>query len=113
MTKLEDCDRYDTWQADINLNEGMSSTAACYSIALPNPRDVDIQVTRYVFKLLRETGPQLWLDARGFHPRITGREQHFRYCTATPPSWVQQQVGFTSLRTLSWPSTCLSVTSLL
>eukprot|EP00045_Choanoeca_perplexa_P011436 m.121329 g.121329 ORF g.121329 m.121329 type:complete len:628 (-) comp15634_c0_seq1:62-1945(-) len=76
MTHLEgNSNRYDTWQADIQLNQ-------------------DVQVTRYVFKLLRDSQPQLWLDTQGLQPRISGREHHFRYCTETPPSWVQQQVFY-------------------
>eukprot|EP00045_Choanoeca_perplexa_P011437 m.121338 g.121338 ORF g.121338 m.121338 type:complete len:169 (-) comp15634_c0_seq2:91-597(-) len=81
MTHLEgNSNRYDTWQADIQLNQ-------------------DVQVTRYVFKLLRDSQPQLWLDTQGLQPRISGREHHFRYCTETPPSWVQQQVEQRSLHT--------------
>ncbi|SEG32943.1 maltodextrin glucosidase [Vibrio hangzhouensis] len=58
------------------------------------PLSIDKDVTYYVFKALTATS-QYWLDARGIHSRMPGREYHFKYNrTDQPPSWVAEQVFY-------------------
>ncbi|WP_428772635.1 maltodextrin glucosidase [Vibrio sp.] len=75
MTLCGGTEQLNYWQVTISLN-----------------RDRD--VSHYAFKLLTDR-QQFWLDGKGVHGRVPGRESHFKYnARHQPPEWVCQQVFY-------------------
>lgn len=71
---------------------GQDDALAYWRVDFPvNP---DKAMTHYVFKVII-AGQQFWLDDRGVHKRMPGREYHYKFNSEhQPPSWVCEQVFY-------------------